>query len=124
MVTRGNPAGGPKHKPQWAKDADRRDAERRAAERAVGAAPAMTEERRIILALFDPMTDHADGCLFKTDRLACQCGFSEVVGRYRWAIRRAREIAVAHHGAAARVNGPTFDDEPPCACFRAEAIKA
>ena len=71
-----------------------------------------TEDRKIILALFNPRTDHADGCLFKTDRLACQCGFAEVVGHYRWAMRRAKEIATAHYGDAYRAIGPSIEQAP------------
>jgi hypothetical protein len=75
-----------------------------------------TEDREIILALFAPQTEHADGCLFKTSGLCCQCGFSEVVGRYRWALRRAKEIATDHYGS-------TYDAREP-ALTSAEGSKA
>lgn len=64
-------------------------------------------DREIILALFHPMPDHLDGCLFKGDkRLPCQCGHSIVVGNYRAALREAKAIASAHHGATFDAKGP------------------
>lgn len=78
------------------------------------------EEREIILALFHPQTGHLDGCLFKGNpNLPCQCGFSRVVGHYRWALRRAKEIAAEHHGEAFDSRGPSEDDEPSVTPFRA-----
>lgn len=72
-----------------------------------------SEDRQIILALFNPETDHKDGCLFKNDsRMPCQCGFAMVVGHYRWALRRAKEIATAHYGTTYEARGPSAEDEP------------
>jgi hypothetical protein len=72
--------------------------------------PELGEDRKILLALFDPMTDHADGCLFKTSGLCCQCGFSTVVGHYLWALRRAKEIAAEHHGKVFEAHAPAEED--------------
>lgn len=73
----------------------------------------MSEDRDIILALFNPRSDHASGCLFKGNpNLPCQCGFSTVVGHYRWALRRAKEIATEHHGASWDARGPSQEEEP------------
>lgn len=61
-------------------------------------------DRDIILALFNPMTGHAKGCLWDDPHIhprgPCICGFSEVVGHYNAAIREAREIATKHFGAS------------------------
>lgn len=65
-------------------------------------------DREIILALFNPETGHKDGCLFKGNpNLPCQCGFSEVVGRYRAALRQAKEIATTHYGSTYDARGRT-----------------
>lgn len=69
-----------------------------------------SEDRKILLALFHPQTEHADGCLFKTSGLCCQCGFPETVGNYRWALRRATEIATEHYGKAFKAQGPADED--------------
>jgi hypothetical protein len=67
----------------------------------------LSEDRDIILALFHPQTEHAEGCLFRNDpRMPCQCGFVGVVRRYHWALRRAKEIATEHHGATFDARGP------------------
>ena len=66
----------------------------------------MTEDREIILALFHPTTGHKNGCLMMTGGRCCQCGFAEVVGRYRWALRRSKEIAKEHYGATFDVIEP------------------
>lgn len=75
--------------------------------------PEKDEDRKIILALFNPQTDHKDGCLFKGDRrMPCQCGYNEAVGHYRWAVRRGKEIAAGHYGTAFPVQGPSQEDVP------------
>jgi hypothetical protein len=61
-------------------------------------------DREIILALFNPQTKHADGCLWNDPHIhprgPCICGFSEAMGSYNVAIREARKIAAGHYGAS------------------------
>ena len=60
-------------------------------------------DREIILALFNPRTKHADGCLVFDRHIKpqgpCICGFAEVVGAYNAAIREAHKISEAHYGS-------------------------
>lgn len=59
---------------------------------------AVANYRQILLDLFHPQTEHADGCLFKSDRrMPCQCGWSNIAIRYNAALRQARALAAAHY---------------------------
>lgn len=66
---------------------------------------------RIILGLFNPLPDgHPKGCL-ANENGPCQCGYSEVAGKYLWALREAKKIAGEHYGkveveAAPRLKEP------------------
>lgn len=71
-------------------------------------------DREIILALFHPATGHAKGCLTRDPHFngPCQCGWSQIAGRYNAALRLAREIAAKHHKSEIEpMAGENWDDD-------------
>ena len=62
------------------------------------------QDREIILALFNPQTDHAKGCLVNDPHIKprgpCICGFPDAVRAYNEAIKAARKIADEHYGSS------------------------
>lgn len=68
--------------------------------------------QKIILGLFNPMPDqHAKGCL-TNENGPCICGYSEVAGRYLWALREAKKIAAEHYGYDKVVKAQRLQEPP------------